>query len=96
MLICKSSSMPTSPHHLHDPALDLLSKGPVKTFMASEKFVRLEAPNATPSHGLSPRHARRSSSPMVSAAMDDFVLRVYLPQLQEKVMEVFFSTFRQW
>ena len=32
MLICKSSSMPASPRHLHDPALDLLSKGPVKTY----------------------------------------------------------------
>ena len=57
--------------------------------MAPEKFVCLEAPNASPSHGLSQHHARRSSGPMVSAAMDDFVLRVYLPQLQEKVTEVF-------
>ena len=68
------------------PPRKVLSK---LTFMGPEKLICLEVPKASPSHGLSSHHAWRSSGLVVSVAMDDFLLKVYLPQLREKVMEVF-------
>ena len=39
--MCKSSSMQASSHRLHDPALDLLSKGPVKAYFRGFREVCL-------------------------------------------------------
>ena len=45
-------------------------------------------PSPPLSHALSPYHGPRSSGPMVNVAMDDFLLKAYLPQLQEKAAEL--------
>ena len=49
--------------------------------LAVEKFVCLEVPNASPLALLVPTSRL--------AVMDDFVLKVHLPQLQEKVTQLF-------